>query len=54
MYQIQGKFKDHNWQVIDEAKTFEEAHEMYGKYRVAFGPEWILLVVKVSGEEEVA
>ena len=49
MFQVQGKYKSSTWEVLAERNTSEEADQVYGKLRVEYGPEWMLLVVNKGG-----
>ena len=49
MYVIRGKYPGCAWEDIDEFETYKEAEKMLAEYRMAYGPEWLLMIKKRRG-----
>lgn len=45
-YYIYGKYQNLPKEIIDEAETEEEANYLLGEYRLAFGSNFLLWIVK--------
>lgn len=48
MYEIRGKYLGEPWETIDEAETYSEAKELLSEYRIAFGSDFSLRIVRVK------
>ena len=46
MYIIKGKYKNLGWEDIDEFETKQECEKMLLEYKLAYGNDWILKIVK--------
>lgn len=46
MYKIWAKYRDQDWEEVDEADNFEDAQYLIGEYRMAFGPGWTIKSVR--------
>lgn len=47
MYQIKSSWKGHDSKVIDTADTLEEANHLLGEYRMACGPDCLVVLKHV-------
>ncbi len=43
-YVIRGKYPGCPWEDIDQFDTRPEAEKMLKEYRLAYGPEWTLVI----------
>ena len=43
-YEIKGRYKDFDWEVIDTAQDKDEGEYLLGEYMMSYGREWDLVL----------
>ena len=45
-YKVIGRYRNNDYEEIDSAETKDEADFLRDEYRLAFGSEWLIKVVR--------